>query len=154
MLEQYLCVFVNKDHSDWDKLLDQAEFTYNSNKSISTNLSPFEALYRFQPMTLVSSTLSGSNLQSHKNVDTFLRNHLSRFEVIQDALLDTQRRMASQYDHSRKDITFNVGDLVYLDASDLKKPPGLAHKLLPHFCGPFKILEHPLPLNYCLDLPP
>jgi len=62
--------------------------------------------------------------------------------------------MASQYDRSRKDITFKVGDLVYLDASDLKKPPGLAHKLLPRFRGPFKILERPSPLNYRLDLPP
>jgi len=62
--------------------------------------------------------------------------------------------MASQYDCSRKDVTFKVGDLVYLDASDLKKPPGLAHKLLPQFRGPFKILERPSPLNYRLDLPP
>ena len=153
-LEQYLRVFVNKDHSDWDELLDQAEFTYNSNKSVSTNLSPFEALYGFQPMTPVSSALSSPDLRSNRNADAFLRNHLSRFEVIRDALLDTQRRMASQYDRSRKDITFNVGDLVYLDASNLKKPPGLAHKLLPRFRGPFKILENPSPLNYRLDLPP
>ncbi len=62
--------------------------------------------------------------------------------------------MASQYNRSRKDMTFNIGDLVYLDASDLKKPPGLAHKLLPRFRGPFKILKRPSPLNYRLDLPP
>ena len=61
--------------------------------------------------------------------------------------------MASQYDCSRKDIAFEIGDLVYLDASDLKKPPGLANKLLPRFRGPFKILERPSPLNYRLDLP-
>jgi len=82
MLEQYLHVFVNKDHSDWDELLDQAKFTYNSNKSILTNLSLFEALYRFQLMTPVLSTLSGSDSQSNKNVDAFLKNHSSRFKVI------------------------------------------------------------------------
>jgi len=154
MPEQYLHVFINKDYNDWDKLLDQAKFMYNSNKSISTNLSPFKVLYGFQLMTPVSSALSSSNSQSNKNVNAFLRNHSLRFEVIQGALLDTQRRMANQYDHSRKDITFKVGDLVYLDVSDMKKPPGLAHKLLLCFCGPFKILEHPLHLNYHLDLPP
>lgn len=62
--------------------------------------------------------------------------------------------MASQYDCSRKDIVFKVSYLVYLNASDLKKPPGLAHKLLPHFWRLFKILKHPSPLNYHLDLPP
>ena len=153
-LEQYLRVFIDKDHSNWDELLDQAEFTYNSNKSASTNISPFEAMYGFQPPTPVSTALSSSDPRSDKNVDSFLRIHATRFEVIRDALLDAQRRMASQYDRSRKDITFKVGDLVYLDASDLKKPPGLAHKLLPRFRGPFKILERLSPLNYRLDLPP
>ena len=62
--------------------------------------------------------------------------------------------MANQCGCLRRDITLKVGDLVYLDAYDLKKPPGLAHKLLPQCCGPFKILEHPSPLNYHLDLPP
>jgi len=149
-LEQYLRVFVNKDHSNWDELLEQAEFTYNSNKSASTNLSPFESMYGFQPTTPIQCALSGP----HSPADAFLQNHITRFQVIQDALLDSQRRMASQYDCSRKDIAFEIGDLVYLDATDLKKPPGLAHKLLPRFRGPFKILERPSPLNYRLDLPP
>ena len=61
--------------------------------------------------------------------------------------------MAVQYNHNRQDRAFKIGDLVYLDASDLKKPPGLAHKLLPRFRGPFKIIEQPSPLNYRLDLP-
>jgi hypothetical protein len=152
-LEQYLCIFVDKDHSNWDELLDQAEFTYNSNKSALTNLTPFEAMYSFQPTSLVLTALSRSDLCPDKTINAFLRNHATRFKAIQDALLDSQIRMASQYDCSCKDITFKVGDLVYLDASNLKKPPGLAHKLLLSFCGPFKILECPSPLNYHLDLP-
>ena len=71
-LEQYLWVFVNKDHSNWDELLDQAEFVYNVNKSASTNLSPFKTMYGFQPSTPVSITLSGPNPRSEKNVDSFL----------------------------------------------------------------------------------
>jgi transposase InsO family protein len=150
-LEQYLRVFVEKDHSNWDELLDQAEFTYNSNKSASTNYSPFEAMYGFQPLTPVSAALS---IPVDKNTDDFLKDHTTRFKVIQDALLDAQRKMAVQYDRSRQDVSFKIGDLVYLDASDLKKPPGLAHKLLPRYRGPFKIIAKPSPLNYRLDLPP
>ena len=152
-LEQYLRVFVDADHLNWDELLDQAEFAYNSNKSASTNLSPFEAMYGFQPATPISTALASSD-PLDKSAETFLKEHSTRFKIVHDALLDAQRKMVVQYDRSRKDVTFNVGDLVYLDASDLKKPPGLAHKLLPRFRGPFKIIEHPSPLNYRLDLPP
>jgi hypothetical protein len=134
--------------------LDQAEFVYNINKSVSTNLSPFETMYGFQPLTPVSITLSGSDPSSDKNADTLLQDHSIQFQIVQDALLDTQRRMSNQHDWSQKDISFKIGNLVYLDASDLKKPPGLAHRLLLQFHGPFKVLEHLLPLNYCLDLPP
>lgn len=152
-LEQYLRVFIDQDHRNWDELLDQAEFAYNSNKSASTNLSPFETIYGFQPSTPTSIATTRTDIHD-KNVDIFLKNHMARFETVRDSLLDAQRRMVSQYDRSRKDLTFKIGDLVYLDASNLKKPPGLAHKLLPRFRGPFKIIEHPTPLNYRLDLPP
>jgi hypothetical protein len=110
-------------------------------------------MYGFQPSTPTSIAATGTDVRD-KNADAFLENHTTRFEAVRDALLDAQRRMVSQYDRSRKDVTFKVGDLVYLDASDLRKPPGLAHKLLPRFRGPFKIIEHPTPLNYQLDLPP
>ena len=81
-LEQYLRVFVNKDHSNWDELLDQAEFVYNVNKSALTSLSPFETMYGFQLSTPVSIALSGPDLRSEKNVDSFLQNHTSRFEAV------------------------------------------------------------------------
>ncbi|GJJ75507.1 hypothetical protein EMPS_07865 [Entomortierella parvispora] len=83
-LEQYLRVFIAKDHSNWDELLDQAEFTYNSNKSASTNLSPFEAMYGFQPSTPASTALANPNTRPDKNVDTFLKNHATRFELIRE----------------------------------------------------------------------
>ena len=153
-LEQYLRIFVDKDHKNWDQLLDQAEFTYNSNKSAATNMSPFEALYGYQPSTPVSIAIADPESRTETEADSFLKNHVTRFEVIRDALLDTQRWMSLQYNHSWKDVSFQVGDLVYLDASDLRKPPGLAHKFLPRYRGPFKIVEHPTPLNYRLDLPP
>lgn len=111
-------------------------------------------MYGFQPLTPVSTALSSSDLIPDKNVDLFLFDNVTWFEVICNALLDSQRRMASHYDHLRKDIAFEVGDLVYLNASDIRKPPGQVHKLLPCFCGPFKILKHPSLLNYHLDLPP
>jgi hypothetical protein len=153
-LEQYLRAFIDNDHGNWDELLEQAEFTYNSNKSASTNCSPFEAMYGFQPATPVSAALSNATPRSDDVAGSFLKDHATRFQVIRDALLDAQRKMAVQYDRSRQERSFKVGDLVYLDASDLKKPPGLAHKLLPRYRGPFKVIAKPSPLNYQLDLPP
>ena len=81
-LEQYLRIFVEKDHSNWDELLDQAEFTYNSNKSSSTNCSPFEAMYGFQPATPVSIALTNTESRPENDAENFLKDHATRFQTI------------------------------------------------------------------------
>ena len=34
---------------DWAKLLPSTEFTYNNSRSVSTKMSPFKALYSYDP---------------------------------------------------------------------------------------------------------
>ena len=48
-IEQYLCHYCSWKQDDWDELLPIAEFTYNSAKSETTGISPFEANYGMLP---------------------------------------------------------------------------------------------------------
>src|SRR5277367_6313961 len=49
-LEDMLQVYVSLQQDNWDKLLTQAEFTYNSTLNISTQLSLFKMNYGFDPV--------------------------------------------------------------------------------------------------------
>ncbi|XP_042980003.1 uncharacterized protein LOC122310191 [Carya illinoinensis] len=51
LLELYLRHFVSANQSDWAKLLDVAKFSYNLQRSESTNKSPFEIVMGQQPLT-------------------------------------------------------------------------------------------------------
>jgi hypothetical protein len=58
-------------------------------------------------------------------------------------------------DHRRRELSFEVGDFVYLKVSPMR---GLCRfkvrgKLAPKFIGPFKILEKRGELAYQLELP-
>jgi hypothetical protein len=76
--------------------------------------------------------------------------------MVRENLRVAQSRQKSYADHRRRELSFEVGDFVYLKASPMR---GLCHfkvrgKLAPRFIGPFKILERRGEVAYQLELPP
>jgi hypothetical protein len=64
-------------------------------------------------------------------------------QVIRENLQQAQSRQKSYADHRRRNLSFEVGDFVYLKVLPMT---GLRHfkirgKLAPRYIGPFKILE-------------
>jgi hypothetical protein len=76
--------------------------------------------------------------------------------MVREDLRVAQSRYKSYADHRRRELSFEVGDFVYLKASPMRglhrfKVQG---KLAPRFIGPFKILEMRDEVAYQLELPP
>jgi len=154
-LEQYLRMYTSKAHDDWDELLCHAEFAYNSAKSASTELSPFQVMYGYLPQTPASLMLD-TPLQLHQpGAREMMEQHRERFRMVYDALQDSHEKYSGQYDANKRDVTFEIGDLVYLDGEHIRKESDRStNKLQQRFLGPYKIVDRPSPLNYKLDLPP
>lgn len=154
-LEQYLRTYAADSQDDWDKHLYHAEFAYNSAKSSSTTLSPFEVIYGCQPRTPMSLMLDKVPELTVPSAQEAARDHQARFHMVYDALLDAQKAMSEQYNKHHQAVDFDVGDLVYLDGAHIKSANDpTAVKFLPRFRGPYKVLAKPSSLNYLLDLPP
>jgi hypothetical protein len=76
--------------------------------------------------------------------------------MVRENLRVAQSRQKSYSDHMRRELSFKLGDFVYLKVSHMR---GLRHfkvrgKLAPRFIGPFKILEKRGEVAYQLELPP
>jgi hypothetical protein len=76
--------------------------------------------------------------------------------MVRENLHITQSRQKSYADHRRRELSFEVGDFVYLKVSPMR---GLCRfkvqgNLAPRFIGPFKILEKRGEVAYQLELPP
>jgi hypothetical protein len=76
--------------------------------------------------------------------------------MVRENLHVTQSRQKNYVGHRRRELSFKVGDFVYLKVSPMR---GLCRfkvrgKLTPRFIGPFKILEKRDEVAYQLELPP
>jgi hypothetical protein len=75
--------------------------------------------------------------------------------MVRKNLRVAQSRQKSYTDHRRRELSFEVGDFVYLKVSPMR---GLCYfkvrgKLAPRFIGPFKILKKTGEVIYQLELP-
>jgi hypothetical protein len=76
--------------------------------------------------------------------------------VVRENLRVAQSRHKSYADHRRRELSFKVGDFVYLKVSPMRdlRCFKVRGKLALRFIGPFKILENRGEVAYQLELPP
>jgi hypothetical protein len=85
-----------------------------------------------------------------------LQENEKQVHMVRENLCVVQSRQMSYADHRRRELSFEVGDFVYLKVSPMR---GLHHlkvrgKLTPRFIGLFKILKKRGEVAYQFELPP
>jgi hypothetical protein len=138
VLEDLLRACVLTYHTDWEKSLPYAEFLYNNSYQASLKMAPFEALYGRKCRTPLMWSEVGERtffgpaaiVEAEENVAKFREN-----------LKIAQSRQKSYADRKRKDVSFNVGEHVYLKVSPLRgtKRFHVKGKLSPRYVGPYPI---------------
>ncbi|TYK04606.1 pol protein [Cucumis melo var. makuwa] len=132
ILEDMLRACVLKFLGSWDSHLHLMEFAYNNSYQATIGMAPFEALY-------------GPELVQTTNV---------AIQKIRARMLTAQSRQKSYAGKRRKDLEFEVGDMVFLKVAPMKGVLRFEKKgkLSPRFVGPFEILERIGPVAYLLAL--
>jgi hypothetical protein len=76
--------------------------------------------------------------------------------MVRESLKVAQSRQKSYTDKRRRDLSFEVGDFVYLKVSPVRGTSRfkVKGKLAPRYVGPFKIVDRRGEVAYKLELPP
>jgi hypothetical protein len=114
---------------------------------------PFEMMYGRRCRTPLFWSEAGGQKVFGPNI---LQEAEKKVRMVRGNLRVTQSRQKSYVDHRRRELSFEVGDFMYLKVSPMR---GLCRfkvqgKLAPRFIGPFKILEKKGEVADQLELPP
>jgi hypothetical protein len=76
--------------------------------------------------------------------------------MVRESLKVAQSRQKSYADKRRSDLSFEIGDFVYLKVSPMKDTRRfrVKGKLAPRYVGPFKIIDRKGEVAYQLEIPP
>jgi hypothetical protein len=148
-VKQYLRLFCNKRQDNWASHLPAAEFALNSCLHSGASQTPFEIVYSYRPDFTIPIGKQ-SNMPSLNECLDHLANVRKKAEA---ALRLSKERMKEQFERNKRSAyVFNVGNIVWLTAKDIKihqKTPKLGLQQL----GPYKVLERVRDLDYRLELP-
>jgi hypothetical protein len=121
ILEDMLTTCALQYGRSWDKSLLYAEFSYNNSYQESLKMLPFEMLYGHRCQTSLFWSEVGEQVVFGPDI---LQEAEKKVHMVRENLQVVQSRQKSYTDHRRRDLSFQVGDFVYLKMSHMR---GLRH---------------------------
>jgi hypothetical protein len=138
--------------TDWESSLPFAEFSYNNSFQASLRMAPFEALYGRRCRTPLAWSEVGERALFGPAI---IEESEEKVEKVRENLRFAQSRQKSYADKRRRELTFAVGDRVYLKVSPLRGTKSflVKGKLATRYVGQYPITRRIGSLAYQLALP-
>jgi hypothetical protein len=152
-LQTFLCCFVQACPKKWLQWIPLAEFWYNTSHHSGINCSPFEVLCGHKPKHF---DIQATDSYQVPELDSWLKERELMSQVIKQHPLRAQMRMKVQADKHPSEVSYEVGDKVFLKLQPYIQS-SLAqrarHKLAFKYFGPYAITEKIGSVAYRLDHP-
>jgi hypothetical protein len=101
----------------WDKRLPYAEFSYNNSYQESLKMAPFEMLYGQRCRTPL---FWNETVEWKVFGPDILQEAERQVRMVTENLRVAQSRQKSYTDHRRRELSFEVGDFIYLKVSPMR----------------------------------
>jgi hypothetical protein len=152
-VETYLRCLTGRQPKQWPRWLSWAEYWYNTNYHASLKSTPFEALYGRSPPVLIRGDV---NLSAVEEVNKLTAERNAMLREMQEQLLRAQDVMRAQANKHRREVEYQVGDMVYLKIQPYKLRKlanRINQKLSPRYYGPYEVEQKIGEVAYKLKLP-
>jgi hypothetical protein len=152
-LSTLLRTIIQKNLKNWEDCLPFIEFAYNRSVHSTTDFSPFEIVYGFNPLTpldlLPLPVNERTSLDGQKKAKMVKKLH----ESVRQHIEKKNEQYANKANKGRRQVIFEPGDWVWVYMRKERFPARRRSKLHPRGDGPFQVLERINDNAYKLDLP-
>ena len=151
-LKDMLRACVMEFKGSWDNYLALIEFAYNNSYQSGIGMAPYEALYGKKCRTPVCWDEVGERRLIGLEI---VQDTTEKLNIIRERLKIANDRQKNYADNRRRDLKFEMGDLVFLRVSPWKGILrfGKRGKLSPRYIGPYEIVDKVGEVAYRLRLP-
>ncbi|WVZ81665.1 hypothetical protein U9M48_029018, partial [Paspalum notatum var. saurae] len=152
IMEDMLRACVLTYGKDWESSLPYAEVSYNNGHQTSLGMAPFEALYGRKCRTPLMWSEAGERTVLGP---ALIKEAEEKVAEIRARLKEAQSRQKSYADNRRRELSFQVGDSVYLKVSPIRGTHRfqVKGKLAPRYIGPYPMVRQVGKVAYKLRLP-
>lgn len=157
-LEEMLRHYVSTQQDDWDMRLTAAEIAFNNSVHASTGFTPYYMNSGQHPRLAIDlASAAGARVRNPASANR-LAEWQQAIDRAKECLREAQERQARYANQQRREITFSVGDKVWLSTAHLNLVGADSHlnrtnKLLGKYVGPYAIKKVVSPVAYELELP-
>ena len=129
LTENYLRRYVSWKQDDWARWLSVAECAANAAPSATTGISPFYAVYGYEPHMDFdiptggpgTLTLDSGKLHAQRQAEALATSLKQTWMDLKEAIQTSQAWVSSRENEKRRDPVLAAGDLAYLDTRHLSR---------------------------------
>ena len=144
---------MTEHHSSWDNVLPQAEFAYNDSVNRSIGKSPFHIVYRMQPRGVSELRDSEQTATSNVSAEEFVESMKELHSRVKERLLKSSQEYKRRVDQHKRQLQFEVGDLVLAHLRKERFLRGTYNKMKMKKIGPCRVLKKFGANAYEIELP-
>jgi hypothetical protein len=144
---------VTEHHSQWDNILPQTEFSYNNSVNISIGQSPFQVVYGMQPRVISKLRYSKWTATRTASEEEFTEAMKEFHSQVKERLQNSSQEYKRREDQHKRQLQFEVGDLVLAQLRKERFPRGTYNKLKMKKIGPCRVLNKFGANAYEIELP-
>jgi hypothetical protein len=144
---------VTEHHSQWENILPQVEFAYNDLVNRRTGQSPFHIVYGMQPRGISKLRDLEQIATRSASVEDFAKAMKELHSQVKERLQSSRQEYKRIEDQHRKQIQFEVGDLILAHLRKERFPKGTYNKLKMKKIRPCKVLKEFGVNDYDIELP-
>jgi hypothetical protein len=132
---------VKEHHSQWDNILPQTEFAYNNSVNRRTGKSPFQIVYGMQSRGISKLRDSKQSATRSASAEDFAEAMKELHSQVKERLQNSSQEYKRREDQHRRQLQFEVGDLILSHLRKERFPRGTYNKMKMKKIGPCRVLK-------------